>query len=351
MIEMTTRKQELHGKYRLILLGVLLLGGCVLFSFTNGIESKPGRKVPKIVSTFNHYIHIDMEMECTECHEGAQEEEKAGLPEIGFCMDCHEDDENEAYLKWMENEPKKDGSVIITREKLKSFREVIFPHGIHYAADLTCDTCHGETGKAEKIIENTIVGKSMCMECHEGELDCSDCHKVIRKTTKPSNHDSSWTQEHGRTAFLEPGGLNRRCLLCHVESSCRKCHRTRRPSSHGGSWKRLHGSEVDMDFELQENRCYFCHRQMDCKNCHKTETPSSHTASWRNRTHGLHAETERDSCMVCHKQAYCARCHRAAPPQPRDPAHIANADCRPCHTFLDHGFRSTENFECAKCHK
>lgn len=340
------------GRYSPILLWTLLLAGCTLV----GLVARKGeeaaeKRPPRVVSTFNHAIHVAADMSCTDCHEGAEGEDQAGLPEIELCEGCHEIEDNEAYAKWVESEPKEDGSVVISREQLKGFRDVTAPHAIHYAGEVTCDICHGDIAESEKILENTILSKEMCMECHEGDFDCSDCHSVIRKTTKPSSHWREWVGKHGRTAVTESGSVNKRCILCHEESACHECHRTRRPASHGGGWKRFHGSEVDTEFELQENRCYFCHRQLDCKKCHKTESPSSHTASWRTRTHGLHAETDRDSCLVCHKQAYCSGCHRAAPPRPRDGAHVSGADCSSCHALLDHGTRSSENFECAKCHR
>jgi hypothetical protein len=307
---------------------------------------------PAVVSRFNHLVHVEgAEMGCTDCHEGAQESAEAGLPAFEFCEACHEDDENENYLKWAKTEPKEEGAITIARLKKKGFVDVIAPHDIHSAAEISCDACHGEVGESEEILENAIVSKEFCMDCHDGALECVDCHKVIRKTTRPSSHADGWLESHGPVALPRPDSRNRRCFLCHGETSCKECHRSKMPSSHGGSWKQFHGAEVDMEFELQENRCFFCHRRLDCDECHSTEAPSSHTSSWRNRIHGLHAETERDTCMVCHRQDYCAKCHKAAPPRPRDAAHAANSDCGSCHALLEHGFRATENFECAKCHK
>ena len=352
MRDMFFRNRKLAEKWLpAILMMVLYASGCAVVSFLAGIEENaPTKKAPEVVSVFNHLIHVEMGLECTDCHIGAEEESVAGVPDFEYCESCHVDELNDDY-KWAQSEPRKDGVIVISRNKLKGFDDVIAPHNMHYYADLTCDTCHGDIAESEKIMENTIIGKEFCMDCHEGQLDCAGCHETIRKTTRPASHELRWLEDHGKIAFPDSGAKNKRCYLCHEETSCHKCHKKTRPSSHGESWERFHGSEVDMDFELQDNRCYFCHKQLECKTCHSTEAPSSHTASWTNRSHGLYAETERDSCLVCHNQAYCSHCHKAAPPRPRDAAHPANADCDSCHGLLGHGFRSTENFECVKCHK
>lgn len=338
--------------FPLLLVLLLAAGGCAFLKlFTAPETGAPAPKKPRVVSAFNHLIHIESGSECKECHEGAESEAAAGLPDVESCENCHDLEDEGAFADYLKAEPKKDGKPAISRERLKGFGDVVAPHDTHSDAGLSCDTCHGDIAESEKIMENAILGKKMCMDCHEGERDCAKCHKIIRKTTKPSSHASGWREAHGKKAFPRPGARNDRCFLCHTESSCRTCHKKTKPASHGGSWKRFHGTEVDLQFELLDNRCFFCHRRNDCKSCHATESPSSHSASWKTRTHGLHAEMERDTCMVCHDQGYCSRCHRAAPPQPRDPAHVAGADCGTCHAFLSHGFRSTENFECAKCHK
>jgi hypothetical protein len=354
VIGMVGRKRVSLDALLSVLLGAAVLaGGCAVLEFIAGTgEEAAGEKPPAVVSRFNHLIHVEgAELGCTDCHEGAQESARAGLPAFEFCEGCHEDDENEDYVKWLQVEPKESGTTVIKRYTKRGFDDVVAPHDIHFAMEVSCDTCHGNVGKSEEILENTVLSKEFCMGCHEGSLGCSDCHEVIRKTTEPASHRNRWLESHGPVALPKLGSPNKRCFLCHEESACGDCHKTKKPSSHSGSWKRFHGSEVDMEFELQENACFFCHKQLDCDTCHSTESPSSHTASWRNRTHGLHAETERDTCLVCHNQDYCARCHKAAPPQPRDAAHIADADCGSCHAFLEHGFRATENFECAKCHR
>jgi hypothetical protein len=350
---MTTQKHSRIRRHLVLLLAlVLVAGGCAFVKlFTAPQAGAPRKRRPRLVSTFNHLIHIESGSECSECHEGAESENAAGLPDVESCENCHDLEEEGAFSEYLQSEPKKDDKPVISRKRRRGFNDVIAPHGTHSDAGLSCSDCHGDIAESEKIMENTILGKEMCMDCHEGERDCAKCHKTIRKTTKPWTHYTEWRPAHGGKAFPRPGVRNERCFLCHDEPSCRNCHRSTKPASHAASWKRFHGADVDLQFELLDNRCFFCHKRNDCKSCHATETPSSHTASWRTRTHGLHAEMERDTCMVCHNQGYCSRCHRAAPPQPRDGAHAGGADCGTCHAFLDHGFRSTENFECAKCHK
>ena len=73
---------------RLAVAGALLIGlGAV--AVASGSWRAPRSVVEPVA--FDHKLHIEKEdLECTECHAGAEEGIHAGLPDIHECADCHE---------------------------------------------------------------------------------------------------------------------------------------------------------------------------------------------------------------------------------------------------------------------
>ena len=133
---------------------------------------------------FNHRIHGDNGIGCTDCHGGAEGSAVAGLPRTAFCMECHGED--------TATTPDKD--------RLKAFAEagrevpwvrlyrlpahVVFSHERHTAlGGLACDRCHGDHGRSEAPPphpEYEVLFMDGCLRCHEAKgasLDCIACHR------------------------------------------------------------------------------------------------------------------------------------------------------------------------------
>ena len=73
---------------RLAVAGGLLVGFAAV-AVASGSWWAPRSVVEPIA--FDHKLHIEKEdLECTECHAGAEDGVHAGLPDIHDCADCHE---------------------------------------------------------------------------------------------------------------------------------------------------------------------------------------------------------------------------------------------------------------------
>ena len=204
---------------------------------------------------------------------------------------------------------------------------------------------------------STTWGPKYFTEWEEDHADfdadtlCIDCHDGIKnKTVTPKNHDAVWLKKHGDFSQIKYGYKNQNvCAQCHSEAQCTSCHQQEEPQNHTEFWKgRGHGVFVGLD----RSACMSCHQSVDfCERCHKSTTPTSHTAA-------LGATTNRH-CTTCHFPLtsvggqQCAVCHDGTPSHnntpvmPSDARHVADADCRSCHTNLTH----VDNGDaCTVCH-
>jgi len=272
----------------------------------------------------SHKIHVEQEeIECTDCHEKAEEEAAAGMPKMSVCSGCHEAAEGEELTEEClfchvgtleELEEVKAGSRKLVYGPRK-YQNLTFSHETHLSSEIKCVSCHGKIAE-----EGTIPfpsGKYMprpqqCLDCHQKKDEdffvrgaCATCHVPDTFDTKiaPGSHDSAWKRSHGRTAELnvkEAHGKD--CLTCHQKNDCIDCHLTEAPNDHTNFWRtRAHGFEASID----RDSCLNCHRQDTCVSCHEETAPRTHTGNW-DQTHcvSCHVDSNYDpqgSCTVCHR--------------------------------------------------
>ena len=151
-----------------------LAGVVVLFSYN------PDRAAQPIA--FNHAKHIENGLTCTDCHVGAQAEQRATLPTISDCLTCHET----ALTKGSEEQKIRDlaaaGKELEWVQLTRMPAHVYFSHRRHVAlAGMACADCHGLMEKAVRPPEKPFRRLTMdeCIECHEqkkARTDCNDCH-------------------------------------------------------------------------------------------------------------------------------------------------------------------------------
>lgn len=137
---------------------------------------------------FDHKLHGDsIGLDCATCHRGARSGKRALFPSKKDCLDCHR-----LPLTESAGIEKLDSTLKITSEhpwsKESSLPEhVVFHHGVHAAAGVTCASCHGNS-----YLENKYGGEKIdmktCIQCHRGQLplnqnlkkaatDCATCHR------------------------------------------------------------------------------------------------------------------------------------------------------------------------------
>ena len=132
---------------------------------------------------YNHQVHLNAGLECSNCHTLYAETPWAGLPTIDTCSLCH----SEASTGTAE-----EAKVVeyVQKEETPAWKQVnqlpthvYFSHQTHaVAAGMDCAACHGEMQEravppSEPFFEWTM---DACMNCHEqraATLDCNGCHR------------------------------------------------------------------------------------------------------------------------------------------------------------------------------
>jgi len=133
---------------------------------------------------FNHVLHIeDVGAECTDCHLYALNGERATIPNLQTCADCHfepigESEDEARLVAYLEAEDP------IPWQKVYWVPDhVYFSHRRHTsAAEIECASCHGAVGERTEPLTRPLVSMTMtkCMECHDrsgASNDCIVCHR------------------------------------------------------------------------------------------------------------------------------------------------------------------------------
>jgi hypothetical protein len=131
---------------------------------------------------FNHGLHKEAGVECSDCHRYAETEHFAGRPVLEVCLECHEealtDSREEAKIREYASQ-----NAEIPWERLYQMPDhVFFTHRRHVAgAGIQCETCHGRIGETAKPPLKPLKTLTMgnCMDCHrknKADNDCLACH-------------------------------------------------------------------------------------------------------------------------------------------------------------------------------
>ncbi|MBL7007848.1 MAG: hypothetical protein ISR76_02540 [Planctomycetes bacterium] len=317
-----------------------------------------GPLVPGRAGIFPHLPHAgEGGMECTDCHEGAEDQVRAGMPDLETCYGCH-DSEVDPDLA-LSAQP---AGFILEGDSEATWTSVTAPavatafsHAIHADAGATCDSCHEDVADSDEVDRDWKVGMSECLGCHEAASvevgGCLGCHEGLDQRTMPGSHAGlNWQRAHGAfgaDSVSWGGAPAQDCSLCHTESSCDSCHAKTPPLDHSEAWRlRGHGFSASME----RDRCDTCHKEDSCVRCHQTATPVTHGGIWGGGT-SVH-------CASCHiplgPETGCTACHRGTPSHrlatsiPGGSHPGSSADCRSCHTPLDH-FDNGQ--ACTLCHR
>lgn len=322
---------------------------------------------------FDHRSHLEKGVGCADCHEGAEKSDKAPMPAVDFCMNCHEEiDAKKPKERTVTAFLDKPGGTPQWSHVTEQAPGVVFSHKTHLAKKVECATCHTGIAESRAVSRELFTDMDACTKCHASagaKNECSTCHKEAQASVAagkgqywpPANHGKTWPSDHGVVARREhPTARAEQCDLCHGKdagaASCTQCHTTKKPADHERIWTTLHGQAVRADPGQVTSRCAFCHdapgfpRESKCLGCHATQAPRDHTQSWRvDAGHGLAASLDRERCETCHKTDSCVACHESM--QPRNHRGVWGAPrdthCAGCHLPLS----QDEPGGCGVCHK
>lgn len=150
--------------------------------------------------------------------------------------------------------------------------------GVKTSAD--CQNCHHvlqeATGDWLKLHPPVVRanGPNSCLEfCHKAE-QCVLCHTTGKTPVLPSSVPTAsagpieqahikpdWLAQHGTIALQDPT----ECTVCHIsEQECVDCH-SQRPAFHDpiSTWFSRH-----VPLATDTRRCLTCHQQSECDKCH-----------------------------------------------------------------------------------
>ncbi|MCA8968957.1 MAG: hypothetical protein KDC95_04210 [Planctomycetes bacterium] len=326
---------------------LLFVAACQLFLGKGG----------KSELVFPHGPHVE-ELDCSDCHEGAEEGTAAGFPATdNGCRLCHKDlDEGKPFEKTVDAFMI-DGKPRWLARGTASNGDVKFDHSKHYEAELECDACHAADIDLDASTKGLRIagGKKTCLECHEKTdrgNDCAVCHEVLRHDVAPPSHAMDWKRLHGSESRHMIDGLGQTtCAQCHEDTveSCSKCHQREMPESHNNFWRiRGHSLLASNDRQL----CATCHQPDHCLACHRSTRPRSHRGAFgppgNRHCVGCHVEpAAKAGCTVCHQEPM----HPLGNSIPGNTAHQrakSPFDCMSCHVALKH---ANPGIDCRACHK
>ncbi len=144
----------------------------------------PPEALPRVVAPqpvpFDHKLHMDHRMTCVDCHPGAIESERAGLPDRDRCMLCHQavaaDRAGVQQLADMASGTK------ISWERVYRVPDfVFFSHSEHASAGLQCAVCHGPVATRSVLRQEISTNMVACMNCHaqrQASNECYLCHDL-----------------------------------------------------------------------------------------------------------------------------------------------------------------------------
>ena len=186
------KKLNLSKKFRaivkrpifLIAAGVLML--LLLTAAGYGLWST--QQPPAQPIEFNHQLHLGFGIQCLYCHPGAWRQASAGLPTQTKCWGCHQQipvknaDQQKLADYVTAGEPIPWVPVFIQPDF------VYFNHRPHIAAEVNCETCHGELSYMKVAEPQNRLDMGWCLNCHRTKAandpekltrltDCATCHR------------------------------------------------------------------------------------------------------------------------------------------------------------------------------
>ena len=168
------RRRNLTPALYALLTGALILATAALY-----YRVPPVGKAQPI--PFSHRLHAgDKQIACFFCHTGAMATERAGVPPLQTCMQCHQriivdyppiQDLRRHYLQ----------GIPVEWERVNDVPDfVYFDHQVHLMRGVDCGTCHGDVKAMDRIVPAHELNMGFCVQCHRdngASHDCLMCHR------------------------------------------------------------------------------------------------------------------------------------------------------------------------------
>jgi len=168
---------------RRLLIGAFAVGMAGLGFAAGRVGLRPEANVTQPIQ-FNHRKHaVELQLECSVCHEYYETSQHSGLPALSVCLGCHEgglgdSTEEKKLLELAAQDPQPSFK--------KLFRlpdHAYYSHRRHVkVAGLACELCHGKIQETTRPPARPLVRVTMdgCIKCHNERgvsVGCARCHR------------------------------------------------------------------------------------------------------------------------------------------------------------------------------
>jgi hypothetical protein len=155
----------------------LAIGAVVLSAYSGASSSQNARPVQPI--DFPHPKHAGdsskggLGMNCLYCHNTANKSPDPGMPAVSTCIGCHlvVAAGKPEIQKLMQYYGGGHGKPIPWVRIHKVPEYVRFPHMRHVNVGVTCQTCHGEVQKMDRVYQYASLNMGWCVKCHVNGYD------------------------------------------------------------------------------------------------------------------------------------------------------------------------------------
>jgi hypothetical protein len=130
---------------------------------------------------YSHRQHLELGLECLDCHVQPDPGYEMTLPATNICMSCHETMPARSEAAQQLAQFAKSTAPIPWVRIYDLPEYVYWSHASHLDAGITCTECHGPVPERDVMRRETnVASKNGCLTCHEARqtvTDCGGCHE------------------------------------------------------------------------------------------------------------------------------------------------------------------------------
>ena len=152
-----------------VLVALLLLFAYVLYAYP-AKDIGPEQPIP-----FSHRIHAGVkQINCRFCHSFVERSARAGIPEVGKCLYCHN-----FIIPWHPQIRKEHayydrGEPVPWKRVFYAYDYVQFRHQPHILRGFDCKECHGDVATMDRL-PRVEFKMGFCIDCHRKNQASTEC--------------------------------------------------------------------------------------------------------------------------------------------------------------------------------